>query len=82
MTCMTYECEDDRDSIGPDGECHEYDDTLESKYEQLQGEATECSKSVGQMNGKIQELMLQLQEEISQKERLTNDLLSEKEMSA
>lgn len=34
------------------------------------------------MNEKIQELMLQLQEEVSQKEKLSNDLLSEKEMSA
>jgi hypothetical protein len=31
MNCYTEQCEDERDSIGPDGECDPYDDSCEKK---------------------------------------------------
>lgn len=68
MKCQTQVCEDARDSIGPDGECHDYDETLESRHKQLQKEANKCATSVQQMGKQIQDLMAKLQKETSEKE--------------
>lgn len=53
MTCQVNECEDERDSIGPDGLCHDYDETLEKRHDDLKVAATECSKTAKSMDQKI-----------------------------
>lgn len=60
MSCHTAQCDDERDSIGPDGECHEYDDTLEKRFEALSEQASACASNVEQLNRKVELLELQL----------------------
>lgn len=81
MDCEAQICQDSRDSIGPDGKCHAYDETLEKRHETLKGEAKLCADSVKQMGEKIKELMSQLQKETEKSDQLANELSSEKELS-
>ena len=74
MTCQVYECQDDNDSIGPDGQCHDYDETLEKRHEDLKVVANECGTTVKSMDSKMKELMAQLQEEMAEKENLQTKL--------
>jgi len=53
MSCAAQKCDDEKDSIGPDGECHDYDESLEGKYEELKLQANECALSVKGMIPKI-----------------------------
>lgn len=81
MSCKAQVCKDARDSIGPDGECHAYDETLEQRFEALKKESTECAGSVKQMGIQIQQLMQKLQKEIESKDKLQNALNSQIELS-
>lgn len=52
LSCYTEQCENERDSIGPDGECDPYDDTCEKKLAKVEKEASQCAQSVKEMNTK------------------------------
>jgi hypothetical protein len=81
MSCKAYKCPDIRDSIGPDGECHPYDETLELRHEKLKVVAEQCALSVKDLNAKIKALTDQLANETKEKEELDSLLRSERLLS-
>lgn len=77
MSCKTYSCNDEKDSLGPDGECHPYDETLEQRFDDLKTESENCAKSFNTMNIKMEELLAQLKTTMDKNQELESKLANE-----
>lgn len=62
MSCDHFQCPDEGDSINANGECHDFDETLEERHDALIKKSVEVGKSVVQMDKKLSELLAELKE--------------------
>jgi len=49
MSCVHVVCPDENDSINADGECHDFDETLEKRHDDLIKKSVEVGKVVVDM---------------------------------
>lgn len=68
MSCVGVTCPDEDDSVNADGECHDYDETLEGEHEDLKVKSLEMGQILIKMDETMNELLADLQKERTEKE--------------
>lgn len=68
MSCVGVTCPDENSSVNADGECHDYDETLEGELEDLKYKSLEMGQILIKMDEKMNEMLDELQKERAEKE--------------
>lgn len=70
MSCVGVTCPNEDDSVNADGECHDYDETLEAQLEDLKVKSLEMGQILIKMDEKMNEMLADLKIEKAEKEDL------------